>query len=175
MPAEAKNAAPSRFFGKSKDGTPCVIYDAVAVQTALDHPNQATYTAAPVQVSYSQIGENKTLRLSYPSEINPDQLPALNESITHTPYVTVYELQEDSTFRKRWFHATGNAVIGGDKNEVLEIPFDTNNTVITTPAANPITTFLFEKSPDDETSSTVYPPNYALNTIKCYVTPVASL
>lgn len=174
MPAEPKKAAPARFFGKSKDGTACVIYDATAVQLALEHPNQATYAAAPIQVFYSQIEETKTLKLSYPGEISPDQLSDLNKSITHTPYVTVYELQEDSTFRRRWFHATGNAVIGGDKNEVLEIPFDTKNSVVDTPAANPITTFLFEKSPDDETSSSVYPPDYALNTIECYVTPVVS-
>lgn len=171
MPAPNIPTAPSRFFGKSKNGDPCLIYDSTAVQMITKKPPKATYTAAPLRVRQSRDSGTNVVEIRYPGKINPDQLSRLNALITAAPYVTLFSLQYDGTIRKQWFHATGGATIKDNKE--LSIPFDTQNSVPTTKDANVITSFLCDFNPDNEPES-VYSANTALSTIECYVTPAES-
>lgn len=84
---------------------------------------KATYTMAPVNVSYSE----NTVKLYYPGNIEPSQLEGINFSIGNTPYMSAYYPQFDGTMKKRWYHLNGDAVIDPASHYKLIVPCDTKD------------------------------------------------
>ena len=108
--------------------------------------NKSTYVTEPVLYIY----QNGFVTVKFPSKYATVGLPAINDVVRTSPYLTIYELVGNGVINGTWMHLSGEFVSIPDNDYMIKAPVDTHGLEATVKAfTTPIKGVLSDFNPTE--------------------------